>query len=145
MEFRRRQFLRLAAGAAATPVVSRVARAQGYPMRPVTIIVPFAAGGGTDVAARIVGAHMARTLGQQFIIENVTGVGGTTGSTRAMPDGHTIQMAYVGTHAFSVPLFPNLAYKPDVDFKPIGVVFETPYFIVARNDFPPSDLKEFIG
>jgi putative tricarboxylic transport membrane protein len=148
MKLPRRQFLHLAAGVAALPALPRIARAQAYPTRPVTIIVPFAAGGGTDVAARIVGEHMSRTLGRQFIIENVTGAGGTTGSTRAMrarPDGYTILMAHVGTHAFSVPLFPNLAYKPDVDFKPIGVVFETPYFIVARNDFSPSDLKEFIG
>src|SRR5262245_16698198 len=118
----RRQFLHLAAGAAALPALSRVAPAQAYPTRPVTIIVPFAAGGGTDVAARIIGEYMSRTLGQQFIIENVTGAGGTTGSTRAMrarPDGYTILMGRVGTHAFSVPLFPNLAYKPDADFEPI--------------------------
>jgi tripartite-type tricarboxylate transporter receptor subunit TctC len=112
------------------------------------MIVPFAAGGGTDVTARIVGEHMSRTLGQQFIVENVAGAGGTTGSIRAMrakPDGHTIQMGNLGTHAFSVSLYPNLAYKPDVDFEPIGVVVELPELIVARKDFPPKDLKEFVA
>src|SRR6266545_15214 len=138
MKLPRRQFLHLAAGAAALPAVSRIAWAQAYPTRPVTIIVPFAAGGGTDVSARIVGDYMSRTLGQPFIIENVPGAGGTTGSIRAMrakADGYTILMGHIGTHAFSVSLYPNLAYKPDVDFAPIGMVFEDSPFIVARKDF----------
>jgi len=84
MKLPRRQFLHLAAGATALPVFSRIARAQAYPSRTVTLVVPFAAGGTTDVAARIVGEHMSRTLGQQFIVENVPGAGGTTGSIRAM-------------------------------------------------------------
>jgi tripartite-type tricarboxylate transporter receptor subunit TctC len=148
MKLRRRQFLHLAAGAVALTAGSRLAKAQMYPTRPVTIIVPFAAGGGTDVAARIIAEYMSRALGQQFVIENVTGAGGTTGATRAMrarPDGRTILMAHTGTHAFSVPLYPNLAYKPDLDFAPIGLVFETPYFVVARKDFPAGDLKQFIN
>jgi tripartite-type tricarboxylate transporter receptor subunit TctC len=142
----RRQFLHLAAGAAALPAVSRIARAQAYPSRTVTMIVPFAAGGGSDVAARITAEHMSRTLGQQVIIENVAGAGGTTGSIRAMrakPDGYTILMGHIGTHAFSVSLYPNLAYKPDVDFEPIGVVVEQHLVIAARKDFPPKDLREF--
>src|SRR5262245_28502057 len=120
----RRQFLHLAAGAA-VPALPRVARAQGYPTRTVTIIVPVAAGGTTDVSARIIGEYMSRVFGQQFIVENVTGAGGTTGSTRAMrarPDGYTILIGHTGTHAFSVSFYPNLAYKPDVDFEPIGAV-----------------------
>src|SRR5262245_36059089 len=107
MKLPRRTFLHLAAGATALPAVTRTAWAQAYPARPVTIVVPFAAGGSTDVYARIVGEYMARTLGQQFIIENVVGAGGTTGSLRAMrarPDGYTILMGHIGTHAFSVPL-----------------------------------------
>jgi Tripartite tricarboxylate transporter family receptor len=102
MKLRRRQFLQLAAGAAALPAMSGTARAQAYPTRPVTMIIPFAAGGGTDVIARIAAEHMSRTLGQQVIIENVAGAGGTTGSLRAMranPDGHTIEMGHMGTHA----------------------------------------------
>ena len=112
MKLLRRNFLYLAAGAAALPVVSRIAWAQTYPVRPVTIIVPVAPGGTTDVAARIIGEYMARLLGQQFIVENVPGAGGTTGSTRAMrarPDGYTILMGHVGTHAISVSFYPNLA------------------------------------
>src|SRR5436190_8378989 len=127
LEFPRRQFLQLAAGAAALSTLSRVASAQSYPTRTVTIIDAFAPGGTTDVSARIVGQYMSRTLGQQFIVENVAGAGGTTGSTRAMrakPDGYTIQVGHVGTHAVSVSLYPNLAYKPDVDFQPIGIVTE---------------------
>jgi putative tricarboxylic transport membrane protein len=143
----RREFLQLALSTAALPAVSNIARAQAYPSRPVTIIVPFAAGGATDVGARVIGEHMTRTLGQQFIIENVPGAGGTTGSTRAMranADGYTILMGHMGTHAVAVSLYPNLAYKPNVDFEPIGVVAEFPAVLVARKDFPASDLKEFI-
>src|SRR5262249_44477101 len=101
------------------------ATAQVYPSRPITMIVPFPAGGGTDVAARIVSEPMSRTLGQPIVIENVVGAGGTTGATRAMranPDGYTIGMGQMGTHATAVALYPNLAYKPDIDFAPIGLV-----------------------
>jgi tripartite-type tricarboxylate transporter receptor subunit TctC len=144
----RRRFLRLAAGAAVLSVVSQMATAQMYPSRPITMIVPFPAGGGTDVTARIVSEHMSRALGQQIIIENIAGAGGTTGSTRAMranPDGYTIEMGQMGTHATAVALYPNLAYKPDVDFAPIGLVISVPVAIVARRDFPSKDLKEFVA
>jgi tripartite-type tricarboxylate transporter receptor subunit TctC len=90
---------------------------------------------------------MSRTLGQQVVIENVVGAGGTTGSTRAMrsnPDGYTIQIGHVGTHAASVAFYPKLAYRPDVDFEPIGLGVEQAVLIVARKDLPPNDLKEFI-
>jgi len=103
MKLLRRQFLHLAAGAAAMRAMSRFASAQTYTTRSVTIIVPFAAGRPTDVSAPIVAEHVSRTLGQQFIV----GAGGTTGSTRAMratPDGYTIQMGHLGTHAASVAL-----------------------------------------
>ena len=96
----RRQLLRLMAGVAVLPAAQRIAKAQTYPTRPITIIVPFAPGGGTDVSARVVGEHMSRTLGQQFVIENFPGAGGTTGSIRAMraiPDGYTIEMGHIGT------------------------------------------------
>src|SRR5262249_24488522 len=145
MKLARRQFLHL--GAAALAALSRVAWAQAYPSRPITVIVPFAAGGSSDVIARIVGEHMSRTLGKQFINENIVGAGGTTGTVRAMranPDGYTIEMGHMGTHAASVAFYPNLAYKPDVDFAPIGLVIEQPVMIVARRDFPPKDLKEFV-
>ena len=122
--------------------------AQAWPTRTITLIVPFAAGGATDVSARLVAEHMSRTLGQQIVVQNVPGAGGTIGSTRAMraePDGYTILMGHVGTHAVAVSLYPNLAYKPDVDFEPIGLVSEFPMLIVARKDFPPKDLKEFVA
>jgi len=118
-----------------------------YPRRAITLIVPFAAGGPTDVISRIIGDHMTRTLGQPIIIENMVGAGGTTASTRAAratPDGYTIEMGHMGTHAASVALYPNLAYRPDVDFAPIGLVAGTPVLIVAKKDFPPKDLKEFV-
>jgi tripartite-type tricarboxylate transporter receptor subunit TctC len=144
----RRRFLHLAAGAAALPAVSRLACAQSYPARPITIIVPFAPAGSTDVAARVVGDHMSRTLGQQIVVQNIAGAGGTLGSTRAMradPDGYTILMGQMGTHAAAVALYPNLAYKPDVDFEPVGMVTSFPVLIAARKDFPPKDLQEFIA
>jgi tripartite-type tricarboxylate transporter receptor subunit TctC len=143
----RRQFLHFAAGAATLPVSSRFARAQAYPVRPITVIVPFAPGGSTDVIARIVGEHMSRTLGQQLVIENIAGAGGTTGSTRAKratADGYTIVMGHMGTHAASVAFYPNLAYNPDIDFAPIGLVIEQPSLIVARKDLPANNLKEFV-
>jgi tripartite-type tricarboxylate transporter receptor subunit TctC len=138
--------LALAAGflaAAALP-----AFAQGdYPSKPITMIVPFAAGGPTDTIARIVGEHMSRTLGQQIVIENVAGAGGTTGSTRgkdAANDGYTLLMGHMGTHAASVALYPNLAYDPSTDFEPVGLAAGTPVLVLARKDFPAETLAEFI-
>jgi tripartite-type tricarboxylate transporter receptor subunit TctC len=133
----------VAAVCAALPALAQT----DYPRRTITLIVPFAAGGPTDIVARIAGDHMSRTLGQQIIIENVLGAGGTTASTRAMranPDGYTIIMGHMGTHAASVALYPNLAYKPDADFEPIGLVAGTPVLILARKDFPPKDLGELV-
>src|SRR4029077_10929087 len=111
-----------------------------YPERPITLIVPFAAGGPTDVVARIVGDHMSRTLGQQIVVENVTGAGGTTGTTRAAqatPDGYTIMMGHMGTHCSAPPVYPNLKYDPQKDFLPIGLAAGTPILIVAKKNFPP--------
>ena len=122
--------------------------AQNYPTRPVTIIVPFAAGGPTDIVARIVSEYFSKTLGQQFIIENIAGAGGTTGITRgaqAKPDGYTIMMGHMGTHGAAPALYPNLKYDPTKDFEQIGMVAGTPILIVARKDFPAKDLKEFIA
>jgi tripartite-type tricarboxylate transporter receptor subunit TctC len=123
------------------------AQAQNYPTRPITMIVPFAAGGPTDVVARIVSDHMSRTLGQQIVIENVAGAGGTTGITRAsqaQPDGYTIMMGHMGTHGAAPALYPNLKYDPAKDFAPIGLAAGTPILIVAKKDFPANDLKGFL-
>ena len=122
-------------------------QAQNYPTRQITMIVPFAAGGPTDVIARIVGGHMAQTLGQAIIIENVVGAGGTTASTRAAKaanDGYTIIMGHMGTHAASVALYPKLAYNPETDFEPVGLAAGTPILILARKDLEPKTLKDFI-
>jgi len=148
MKFSRRRFLRLASGAAAFPMVSRAARAQAYPTRPITLIVPFGAGGPTDVTARIIAEHMSRTLGHRLIVENVAGAGGTTATTRGMranPDGYTIQIGHMGTLAAAPAFYPNLAYKPDADFAPIGMVALTAYVIAANKGLPPNDLNEFIA
>jgi tripartite-type tricarboxylate transporter receptor subunit TctC len=139
--------LLLAAIAIAATVAPASAQSD-YPRRPITLVVPFAAGGPTDVIARIAGEHMSRTLGQQLVVENIVGAGGTTASTRVMraqPDGYTIIMGHMGTHAASVALYPNLAYKPDADFSPIGMVAGTPVLILGKKDFQPKDLKEFVS
>ena len=124
------------------------AQAPAYPTRSITMIVPFAAGGPTDVISRIVTSHMAQTLGQSIIIENVVGAGGTTATTRAARaanDGYTLITGHMGTHAASVPLYPKLAYHPEKDFEPIALLAGTPILILARKDFAPKDLKEFIA
>jgi len=125
-----------------------IAQAQEYPTRTITMIVPFAAGGPTDVVARIVTGHMAQTLGQSIIIENVVGAGGTTATTRAAHaanDGYTLITGHMGTHAAAVPLYPKLAYHPEKDFEPVAMLAGTPILFLARKDFPAKDLKEFIG
>jgi len=136
------------AALAGLALVSSEAQAQAYPTRSITMIVPFAAGGPTDVIARIVTGHMAQTLGQAIIIENVVGAGGTTATTRAAKaanDGYTLITGHMGTHAASVPLYPKLAYHPEKDFEPVGLLAGTPILILARKDLPPKDLKEFIA
>lgn len=124
------------------------AAADTYPSRSITMVVPFAAGGTTDIIARLVSDHMARTLGQSIIVENVAGAGGTTGSLRvakATPDGYTIMMGNMGTHSASVGLYPNLAYDPRTDFAPIMNAAGTPMLISAHKDFPANNFKEFVA
>ena len=123
------------------------AAAQNYPNRPVTVIVPFAAGGPTDVVARIVTDYMAKSLGQSFVIENVVGAGGTTGITRAKRaknDGYTIAMGHLGTHAAAPALYPNLAYDPAVDFEPIGLISINPQLLVAKKNLEANRLNELV-
>ena len=124
------------------------AQAETFPSRQVTIIVPFAAGGPSDVIARLIGEQMSRRLGQPFINEVVTGAAGTIGTTRASraaPDGYTLVMGHMGTHAAAVALYPNLAYDPRTDFSPVGLVIETPEVLVTRKDLPPNSLKDFVA
>src|SRR5262245_1178988 len=119
MKLPRRKFLHLAAGAAALPAASRIARAQAYPARPVTMVVPFAPCGATDILARVAGARLSELLGQQVIVENVGGGGGMIGSTRvakAPPDGYQFVLGSAGTHAVNQTLFKNPAYNVITDF-----------------------------
>src|SRR6476619_339148 len=122
--------------------------AQTYPTRAATVIVPFAAGGPADITGRIVADIFSKALGQQFVVENVGGAGGVTGTTRvarANPDGYTLGLGHVGTHAAAVALIPNLAYKPDVDFEPIGLVANQPVLLATRKGFPANNLREFVA
>lgn len=125
----------------------RVYAQPDYPAHTITLIVPFAAGGPTDIVARALQGSMSRTLAQEIVIENVVGAGGTTAATRAMraaPDGYTIMLGHMGTHAAAVALYPKLAYNPATDFAPIGLVVQMPVLVIARNGIPARDLKEFI-
>jgi tripartite-type tricarboxylate transporter receptor subunit TctC len=124
------------------------ARAQDYPSRPITVIVPFPPGGASDVVARIVTNQMSRILGQSIIIENIGGAGGTIGSERvaaAAPDGYTLLAAAMGSHVAAPVLTPNLKYDPVEAFVPIGITADSPAVIIARKDFPARDLKEFVA
>jgi tripartite-type tricarboxylate transporter receptor subunit TctC len=123
-------------------------RAQDYPSRSITVIVPFPAGGASDVVARIVGNQMSKILGQPVIIENVAGAGGTIGSARAAaaaPDGYTLLAAAMGSHVAAPVLTPNVKYDPLLDFVPIGITAHSPAVVIARKDFPARDLKEFVA
>jgi tripartite-type tricarboxylate transporter receptor subunit TctC len=118
-----------------------------YPDKPITVIVPFAAGGPTDVVARLVGDHMSRTLGQTLVVENIGGAGGTLGMTRAaqaQPDGYTIAVGNMGTQSAAPALYPNLKYDPVKSFAQVGIVNHTPQSIVAKKETPAKTLKEFI-
>ncbi|MDB5558230.1 MAG: hypothetical protein JWQ36_1164 [Enterovirga sp.] len=119
-----------------------------YPQRQITMVVPFAAGGTTDVIGRIMADDMSRTLGQQIVVENVTGAGGTVGVTRvakATPDGYTILMGNLGTQAASVGLYPKLTYDPRTDFEPIMNAAATPMLVVAKKDLPVKDFKDLVA
>jgi tripartite-type tricarboxylate transporter receptor subunit TctC len=118
---------------------------QPYPTRPITVVVPFTAGGPTDVLARILGQHMSQTLGQQIVVENVGGGGGSLGAARvakAAPDGYTLVMGNLGSHAASVGLYKNLPYDPR-DFEPVMLVATTPMVLVVRKNLQASTLKDF--
>lgn len=144
-----RRTLIAAAAALASGLAATQAPAQtDYPQRQITMVVPFAAGGPTDIIARIMAEHMGRTLGQQIVVENVVGAGGTVGVTRvakAAPDGYTLLMGNLGTQAASVGLYPKLAYDPRTDFEPIMNAASTPMLVVAKKDLPVKDFREFIA
>ena len=131
----RRQFLRLAAGAAALPLMAWTARAQSYPSRPITMVVPFPPGGPTDTIARILVERMRVSLGQPVIIENVGGAGGSIGVgrvARAMPDGYTIGIGNSSSHVFNGALY-ALPYDLLADFEPVALLSAQPAVIVAQE------------
>jgi tripartite-type tricarboxylate transporter receptor subunit TctC len=136
--------------AAATVLFSTCAPAlaQDYPARPITLIVPFAAGGGVDVSARIQAQKMAELLGQAIVVDNMGGAAGTTGAlrvARADPDGYTLLIGNSGTHAYSQALYKEPPYNPIADFTPVGLVSESPRILIARKDLPAANLQEFVA
>jgi tripartite-type tricarboxylate transporter receptor subunit TctC len=147
MKLPRRQFLHLAAGAAALPVVSHIASAQAYPTRPITMVVPFPAGGSTDTLARIISERLRMALGQPVIIENVGGASGALGVgrvARAPADGYTLSIGTLSTHCINGAVF-SLPFDVLNDFAPVAQLAVEPLLIVGRKDFPAKDLKEVIN
>jgi tripartite-type tricarboxylate transporter receptor subunit TctC len=143
----RRQFLHLAAGAAALPTVSSITRAQSYPARPVRIIVPVAPAGSTDIVARLMGQWLSERLGQQFVIENRPGGGGTIATeavVRASPDGYTLLMAG-GYNAINATLYDKLNFNFIRDIAPIASIIRQPLVMVVHPSFPAKPVSEFIA
>jgi len=143
----RRQFLHLAAGAVALPAVSRTASAQVYPSRPITIVVGAAAGGPTDTIARIITERMRNVLGQTIVIENNGAAAGSIAHVRvarATPDGYTLSIGNVGTHAFNGAIY-ALQYDLLKDFEPIALLATSPQLIVARRTIPADDLQGLVA
>ena len=144
----RRKFLQLAAGAVALPAVARSAFAQAYPTKPITIVVPFAAGGPTDTIARLLAERLRVSLGQTVIVESATGAGGTIGvgrAARAAPDGYTISLGQNGSHVVTGATYTNLPYDLLNDFEPLSLLCIAPFVVVAKKTVPANDLKEFIA
>jgi tripartite-type tricarboxylate transporter receptor subunit TctC len=137
----------IVAGAAlATAIMPAVA--QDWPTRPVTMVVPFAAGGGFDAEGRLFAQRMSQSLGQSVIVENISGAAGAIGSSRvarAAPDGYMFLLGSVGTHAYNPTLYKNLSYNPTADFAPVALFSEQPMVLLARKDFPAGNLQEFIA
>jgi tripartite-type tricarboxylate transporter receptor subunit TctC len=147
MKLPRRQFLQLAAGAAALPAGSRFAWAQAYPSRPVRIIVPFAPAGSTDIVARLMGQWLSERLGQQFVIENRPGGGGNIGTeavVRASPDGYTLLLVG-GGNAINATLYDKLNFNFIRDIAPVAGIERHPYVMVVNPSFPPKAVSEFIA
>jgi tripartite-type tricarboxylate transporter receptor subunit TctC len=147
MKLPRRQFLHLAASGVALPVVSRIARAQTYPSRPITMIVPYPAGGPTDTIARLLGERMRASLGQPVIIENVAGAGGNIGVgrvARAAGDGYTLGIGHWGSHVVNGAIY-TLPYDLLTDLEPVALISDGPQLIVAARSVPAKDIKELIA
>ena len=147
MKLVRRQFLHLAAGAAALPAVSRMARAQAYPTRPVRIVVGFAAGGGTDLTARLIAQWLSERIGQPFIVENRPGASSNVAAemvARALPDGHTLLFANA-TNAINATLYDNLSFNFVRDMAPIASIMRVPLVMEVHPSVPTMTPAEFIA
>ena len=138
----------LAAPAAAEMSAAQTSTAQGWPNRPLTMVVTYAAGGTTDIIARIIGTRLSEVLKQQIVIENVGGAGGMTGAARvakAPADGYQFVLGNVGTHAQNQTLYKSPSYNAATDFAAVGLLVDLPMLMVSRTTLPPNDLKEFIA
>src|SRR5947209_15266094 len=147
MKLPRRRFLRLTAGAAALPVLSRFAWAQAYPSKPITVVVGAAAGGPTDTIGRIITERMRSTLGQTIVIENNGAAAGSIAHgrvARAAPDGYTLSLGHWGTHVVNGAVY-SLSYDTLTDFEPVALISTSPYFIVGKSNLPVNDLKELVA
>jgi len=147
MRASRRRFLHLATGAALLPAIPGVASAEAFPSRPVTIIVPFPAGGPADVISRIVGERMRTSLGQPVIVENVSGAGGTIGvarAARAAPDGYTLSMGQLNSHVFSGAAY-TVRYDLLKDFEPVALLTTNPLMVAGRKDLPAKNIRELVA
>ena len=145
---KRRNLIAAASAAAGLAALPQGARAQAYPTKPISVIVPFAAGGPTDALARILGQRMGEILGQQIIIDNVAGAGGTIGvakAARAAPDGYTLLFAHMGTLAVNIALYKSLPYDSQKDLEPIGLGGTNPMVLVAKKGLPAKDFAEFLA
>ncbi len=132
----------------AAPAAAQISPAQSWPSRPVTMVVPYVAGGTTDIIGRVIGTRLSEILKQQVVIENVGGAGGMTGAARvakSTPDGYQFVLGNVGTHAQNQTLYKNPAYNAMTDFAPVGLLVDLPMLMVARMNFPANDLREFIA
>jgi tripartite-type tricarboxylate transporter receptor subunit TctC len=147
MTFPRRTFLRLAAGAAVLPALPHVARAQTYPSRPITMVVPYLAGGPADGLARPLAERMSKALGQPVVVENIPGQSGVPGVERAVkaaPDGYTLSYGHNGSHVVNGAVY-SLSYDLRSDLEPVALLPSNPLMISARKDLPPENLKELIA
>jgi tripartite-type tricarboxylate transporter receptor subunit TctC len=143
-----RSGISIALHAAALLLVPPFALAQAWPARPVTLIVPFAPGGGTDITARTIAARLTQKWGQSVIVENRGGAGGILGAdvaAKAKPDGYTLLVANVGITSINPALYAKLPYNPDTAFTPVSLVCELPFVLMASPSFPPNSVKELIA
>src|SRR3984957_3313758 len=130
------------------PGLPGAASAQNFPTRPLTLVVPFAAGGGVDVSARIQAQRMGELLGQTIVIENIGAAAGMAGGERVAkspPDGYTFEIGNVGTHAYNQTLYKKPLYNAVTDFTPVGLATESPRILITRKDLPVSNLQELIA